>query len=51
MIKSLEFLANSLLAHPRDSTIRLTSALHLINIKRVAYQSRPWRDIIEEYGT
>ncbi len=27
------------------------TALHLINIKRVAYQSRPWRDIIEEYGT
>jgi acetaldehyde dehydrogenase (acetylating) len=26
------------------------SALHLINIKRVAYQSRPWRDIYEEYG-
>ncbi|WP_051482896.1 aldehyde dehydrogenase family protein [Thioalkalivibrio sp. HK1] len=27
------------------------TALHLINIKRVAYQSRPWRDIHEEYGT
>ena len=26
------------------------TALHLINIKRVAYQSRPWRDIYEEYG-
>ncbi len=26
------------------------TALHLINIKRVAYQSRPWRDLQEEYG-
>ena len=26
------------------------TALHLINIKRVAYMSRPWRDIYEEYG-
>ena len=26
------------------------TALHLINIKRVAYQCRPWRDIYEEYG-
>ena len=26
------------------------TALHLINIKRVAYQSRPWRDIYKEYG-
>ncbi len=26
------------------------TALHLINIKRVAYASRPWRDIYEEYG-
>ena len=26
------------------------TALHLINIKRVAYQNRPWRDIYEEYG-
>lgn len=26
------------------------TALHLINIKRVAYQSRPWRDIYDEYG-
>lgn len=26
------------------------TALHLINIKRVAYQSRPWRDIYTEYG-
>ncbi len=26
------------------------TALHLINIKRVAYQSRPWRDINEMYG-
>ncbi|UAB90588.1 aldehyde dehydrogenase family protein [Ruegeria sp. SCSIO 43209] len=26
------------------------TALHLINIKRVAYESRPWRDIYEEYG-
>ncbi|MBU2980639.1 aldehyde dehydrogenase family protein [Lentibacter algarum] len=26
------------------------TALHLINIKRVAYQSRPWRDIYEQYG-
>ena len=27
------------------------TALHLINIKRVAYANRPWRDIYEEYGT
>ncbi|MCF6233474.1 MAG: aldehyde dehydrogenase family protein [Rhodobacteraceae bacterium] len=27
------------------------TALHLINIKRVAYQSRPWRDIYKEYGS
>ena len=27
------------------------TALHLINIKRVAYQSRPWRDLYELYGT
>ncbi len=27
------------------------TALHLINIKRVAYQNRPWRDIYEDYGT
>ena len=26
------------------------TALHLINIKRVAYESRPWRDINEIYG-
>ncbi len=26
------------------------TALHLINIKRVAYQSRPWRDIYDEFG-
>ena len=26
------------------------TALHLINIKRVAYANRPWRDINEEYG-
>ena len=26
------------------------SALHLINIKRVAYQSRPWRDLYDVYG-
>ena len=26
------------------------TALSLINIKRVAYESRPWRDIYEEYG-
>jgi acyl-CoA reductase-like NAD-dependent aldehyde dehydrogenase len=26
------------------------TALHLINIKRVAYESRPWRDIYQEYG-
>ncbi len=26
------------------------TALHLINIKRVAYEYRPWRDIYEEYG-
>lgn len=26
------------------------TALHLINIKRVAYQCRPWRDIYDEYG-
>jgi len=26
------------------------TALHLINIKRVAYESRPWRDIYEEFG-
>ena len=26
------------------------TALHLINIKRVAYESRPWRDIYEVYG-
>ncbi len=26
------------------------TALHLINIKRVAYQNRPWRDIYKEYG-
>jgi len=26
------------------------TALHLINIKRVAYANRPWRDIYEEYG-
>ncbi|MEO0679427.1 MAG: aldehyde dehydrogenase family protein [Pseudomonadota bacterium] len=26
------------------------TALHLINIKRVAWQNRPWRDIYEEYG-
>ena len=27
------------------------TALHLINIKRVAYESRPWRDIYGVYGT
>ena len=26
------------------------TALHLINIKRVAYQNRPWRDIYKDYG-
>ena len=26
------------------------TALHLINIKRVAYESRPWRDIYDEYS-
>ena len=26
------------------------TALHLINIKRVAYESRPWRDLYERYG-
>ena len=26
------------------------TALHLINIKRVAYESRPWRDVYAEYG-
>jgi acyl-CoA reductase-like NAD-dependent aldehyde dehydrogenase len=26
------------------------TALHLINIKRVSYESRPWRDIYKEYG-
>jgi len=26
------------------------TALHLINIKRVAYESRPWRSIYDEYG-
>lgn len=26
------------------------TALHLINIKRVAYGMRPWRDLFEEYG-
>ena len=26
------------------------TALHLINIKRVAYESRPWRDLYESYG-
>ena len=26
------------------------TALHLINIKRVAWESRPWRDIYEIYG-
>lgn len=26
------------------------TALHLINIKRVAWQNRPWRDIYQEYG-
>lgn len=26
------------------------TALHLINIKRVAWENRPWRDIYEEYG-
>lgn len=26
------------------------TALHLINIKRLAYANRPWRDIYEEYG-
>jgi acyl-CoA reductase-like NAD-dependent aldehyde dehydrogenase len=27
------------------------TALHLINIKRVAYESRPWRSIYDVYGT
>jgi hypothetical protein len=26
------------------------TALHLINIKRVAHQHRPWRDIYSEYA-
>lgn len=26
------------------------TALHLINIKRVAYECRPWRDIYEQFG-
>ena len=26
------------------------TALHLINIKRIAYELRPWRDLIELYG-
>ena len=26
------------------------TALHLINIKRVAYENRPWRDIYDVYG-
>lgn len=26
------------------------TALHLVNIKRVAYEKRPWRDIYAEYG-
>lgn len=26
------------------------TALHLVNIKRVAYEKRPWRDIYTEYG-
>ena len=26
------------------------TALHLINIKRVAYESRPWRSIYDVYG-
>ena len=26
------------------------TALHLINIKRVAYANRPWRDIYDDYG-
>jgi len=26
------------------------TALHLINIKRVAYESRPWRELYEMYG-
>lgn len=26
------------------------NALHLINIKRVAYESRPWRDLYEQFG-
>ena len=26
------------------------TALHLINIKRIAYESRPWRDVYDEYG-
>ncbi len=26
------------------------TALHLINIKRVAYANRPWRDVYDEYG-
>ena len=26
------------------------TALHLINIKRVAWESRPWRDLYEAYG-
>ena len=27
------------------------TALHLINIKRVAWESRPWRDLYETFGT
>ncbi len=26
------------------------TALHLINIKRIAYESRPWRDVYDEFG-
>lgn len=26
------------------------TALHLINIKRIAYQNRPWRDLWDEFG-
>ncbi len=26
------------------------NALHLINIKRVAYESRPWRDLYDQFG-
>lgn len=26
------------------------TALHLINIKRIAYESRPWRDLYDVYG-